>query len=177
MGAGAVLVGIDSYNIDSVDTGERPVHTILLKHEIPIVEHLTGLAALPETGSRLLPSPSRSKASAPSRCGPLDSCSTVSAPSSDTPPAPRTSLVAGRAGIAHIVVSPFQSLRRHGQSPPGRAARTSVNAVRSSAGDRRAGPSRPIFCGRHRAVWASSLSREPYFGWSGPWPITSRSGR
>ncbi len=50
--AGAVLVGIDSFNIDSVDTGERPVHSVLLKNDIPIVEHLTGLAALPEEGSR-----------------------------------------------------------------------------------------------------------------------------
>lgn len=61
VGAGAVLVGIDSYNIDSVDTGERPVHTILLKHEIPIVEHLTGLAALPETGSRFFAVPVKIK--------------------------------------------------------------------------------------------------------------------
>jgi kynurenine formamidase len=59
--AGAVLVGIDSYNIDSVDTGERPVHSILLKHEIPIVEHLTGLAALPETGSRFFAVPVKVK--------------------------------------------------------------------------------------------------------------------
>jgi arylformamidase len=52
VGAGAALVGIDSFNIDSVDTGERPVHSVLLKNEIPIVEHMTGLATLPEQGSR-----------------------------------------------------------------------------------------------------------------------------
>lgn len=50
--AGAALVGIDSFNIDSTDTGERPVHSILLGAEIPIVEHLCGLAALPDRGAR-----------------------------------------------------------------------------------------------------------------------------
>ena len=50
--AGAVLVGIDSFNIDDTDTGERPVHSTLLGREIPIVEHLTGLSAVPERGSR-----------------------------------------------------------------------------------------------------------------------------
>jgi arylformamidase len=43
---GAVLVGIDSANIDSTDDGERPVHTTLLAAGIPIIEHLTGLDAL-----------------------------------------------------------------------------------------------------------------------------------
>ena len=38
---------IDSLNIDGTSTGERPVHSILLKAGIPIVEHLTNLAALP----------------------------------------------------------------------------------------------------------------------------------
>lgn len=50
--AGAALVGIDSMNIDSIATGKRPVHTVLLGREIPIVEHLRGLGAVPETGSR-----------------------------------------------------------------------------------------------------------------------------
>jgi len=48
--AEAVLVGIDSLNIDSMATGERPVHTTLLGHDIPIVEHLRGLAAIPSEG-------------------------------------------------------------------------------------------------------------------------------
>ena len=48
----AVLVGIDSVNIDDTTTGERPAHTILLGAGIPIVEHLTGLAGLPATGAR-----------------------------------------------------------------------------------------------------------------------------
>jgi arylformamidase len=49
---GARLVGIDSYNIDSVADGHRPVHTVLLEAGIPIVEHLTNLAALPARGFR-----------------------------------------------------------------------------------------------------------------------------
>jgi kynurenine formamidase len=50
--AGAAIVGIDSLNIDSVATGERPVHTVLLARDIPIVEHMRGLAAVPEQGGR-----------------------------------------------------------------------------------------------------------------------------
>lgn len=49
---GAVLVGIDSLNIDSIDDGSRPVHTVLLGAEIPICEHLRALELLPDTGSR-----------------------------------------------------------------------------------------------------------------------------
>ncbi len=45
---GAVLVGIDSYNIDSTEGGQRPVHTILLGSEILIVEHMCNLQLLPE---------------------------------------------------------------------------------------------------------------------------------
>lgn len=59
--AGAALVGIDSFNIDSVDTGERPVHSTLLGHEIPIVEHLRGLSALPDKGSRFFAVPVKVK--------------------------------------------------------------------------------------------------------------------
>ncbi len=44
---GASLVGIDSFNIDDVSDGERPVHTILLSAGIPIVEHMTQLNQLP----------------------------------------------------------------------------------------------------------------------------------
>jgi len=62
VGAGAVLVGIDSFNIDSVATGERPVHSVLLGHDIPIVEHLCGLASLPDTGSRFFAVPVKVKA-------------------------------------------------------------------------------------------------------------------
>jgi arylformamidase len=49
---GAVLVGIDSVNIDATPPrGDRPVHTLLLAREIPVVEHLTGLDRLPPTGA------------------------------------------------------------------------------------------------------------------------------
>src|SRR5688572_14380371 len=46
--AGAVLVGIDSHNIDDTRTkNSRPVHTTLLGAEILIAEHLRGLEQLP----------------------------------------------------------------------------------------------------------------------------------
>lgn len=51
---GAALVGIDSVNIDDVSpdaAGARPAHSILLAAGIPIVEHLTNLAAVPTTGA------------------------------------------------------------------------------------------------------------------------------
>lgn len=55
--AGAALVGIDSMNIDSISTGERPVHSILLGRDIPIVEHMRGLHAVPTSGSRFFAVP------------------------------------------------------------------------------------------------------------------------
>ena len=45
----AVLVGIDSFNIDATSDGTRPAHSILLGHDIPIVEHLCGLSELPDS--------------------------------------------------------------------------------------------------------------------------------
>jgi len=50
--AQVACVGIDSLNIDATETSARPVHTTLLRADIPIVEHLTNLAALPERGFR-----------------------------------------------------------------------------------------------------------------------------
>ncbi|MDF1644530.1 MAG: cyclase family protein [Pseudomonadales bacterium] len=44
---GAVLVGIDTYNIDDVSGKERPVHSILLGSDILIVEHLSNLKLTP----------------------------------------------------------------------------------------------------------------------------------
>ena len=41
------LVGIDSLNIDNIETGERPVHTTLLRANILIVEHLCNLERIP----------------------------------------------------------------------------------------------------------------------------------
>jgi kynurenine formamidase len=49
---GALLVGIDSLNIDDTSGGERPVHSTLLSAGIPICEHLTGLQGLPVSGFR-----------------------------------------------------------------------------------------------------------------------------
>ncbi len=48
--AGAVLVGIDSHNIDDTRGKSRPVHSVLLKSEILIVEHLCNLHQLPDRG-------------------------------------------------------------------------------------------------------------------------------
>ncbi len=51
--AGALLVGIDSLNIDDTPPhGERPVHSTLLAAGIPICEHLADLTALPSDGFR-----------------------------------------------------------------------------------------------------------------------------
>jgi kynurenine formamidase len=55
--AGVTLVGIDSLNIDSTVGGERPAHSGLLAAGIPIVEHLTGLDALPTSGARFFAVP------------------------------------------------------------------------------------------------------------------------
>ena len=49
---GAVLVGIDSLNIDDTRGGERPVHSTLLAGGVPIVEHLRGLDQVPTSGFR-----------------------------------------------------------------------------------------------------------------------------
>jgi len=49
---GAALVGIDSLNIDDNSSGERPVHSTLLRHDIPIVEHMTNLDQVPDLGFR-----------------------------------------------------------------------------------------------------------------------------
>ena len=54
---GAAIVGIDSYNIDSTTDGRRPAHSILLGHDIPIVEHLCGLSELPDSGFRFFAVP------------------------------------------------------------------------------------------------------------------------
>lgn len=50
--AGAVLVGIDSHNIDNTSDGSRPVHSTLLRENILIVEHMTDLDRVPEAGFR-----------------------------------------------------------------------------------------------------------------------------
>jgi kynurenine formamidase len=60
--AGATMVGIDSLNIDDTSDLARPVHSTLLGAGIPIVEHLCGLAALPENGARFFAVPVKVKA-------------------------------------------------------------------------------------------------------------------
>ncbi|MEM7030215.1 MAG: cyclase family protein [Chloroflexota bacterium] len=58
---GAALVGIDSLNIDSIQTGHRPVHTTLLGANIPIAEHLTSLDQVPDNGFRFYAAPVKVK--------------------------------------------------------------------------------------------------------------------
>jgi len=59
--AGAALVGIDSLNIDDTADLSRPVHTVLLGAEIPIVEHLRGLDQLPDNNFRFFAVPVKVK--------------------------------------------------------------------------------------------------------------------
>jgi kynurenine formamidase len=53
----AALVGIDSFNIDATRDGNRPAHSILVGHDIPIVEHLCGLGDLPDSGFKFFAVP------------------------------------------------------------------------------------------------------------------------
>lgn len=56
--AGVALVGIDSLNIDDVESGgERPAHSLLLEAGIHVVEHLTNLSELPARGARFTATP------------------------------------------------------------------------------------------------------------------------
>jgi kynurenine formamidase len=59
--SGAALVGIDSYNIDNTQDGNRAAHSILLREGIPIVEHLCGLGELPDTGFKFFAVPVKVK--------------------------------------------------------------------------------------------------------------------
>ena len=59
--AGAALVGIDSLNIDDDKDGTRPTHTTLLGAGVAIVEHMTKLAALPDSGFHFFAVPPRVK--------------------------------------------------------------------------------------------------------------------
>jgi kynurenine formamidase len=56
---GAVLVGIDSLNIDDTGDAARPVHSTLLGAEIPIVEHLCNLGGLPDQQFRFSAVPAK----------------------------------------------------------------------------------------------------------------------
>jgi arylformamidase len=55
--SGVTLVGIDSYNIDDIADGSRPVHSTLLASGIPIVEHLCRLNELPDSPFRFFAVP------------------------------------------------------------------------------------------------------------------------
>ena len=67
--AGAVLVGIDSLNIDDNTDGARPAHTVLLGADIPIVEHMCNLGSLPGSGFKFfaVPAPVKGMGSFPVR--------------------------------------------------------------------------------------------------------------
>ena len=58
---GARFVGIDSLNIDGIETGARPVHTVLLGADIPICEHMCNLEQLPDSGFRFHAAPVKVK--------------------------------------------------------------------------------------------------------------------
>ncbi len=58
---GAVLVGIDSYNIDDVRGNERPVHSTLLGADILIVEHMCQLEEVPNSDFRFYAVPVKVK--------------------------------------------------------------------------------------------------------------------
>ena len=59
--AKTALVGIDSLNIDDDKDGTRPAHTILLRAGVAIVEHMTRLSDLPDSGFRFFAVPPRVK--------------------------------------------------------------------------------------------------------------------
>jgi arylformamidase len=54
---GAVLVGIDTWNIDDTEDMSRPAHSVLLSHGIPIVENLCGLGNLSMEGFQFSAAP------------------------------------------------------------------------------------------------------------------------
>ena len=73
---GAVLVGIDTLNIDDTSAGTRPVHSTLLRAEIPIVEHMTNLSALPNDGFHFSAVPPKITSMEHSQSGPTPSSHT-----------------------------------------------------------------------------------------------------
>jgi len=57
----AVLVGIDSYNIDDTSDLTRPAHSILLGAGIPIVEHMCNLDQIPKNSFKFFAVPIKVK--------------------------------------------------------------------------------------------------------------------
>ena len=60
--AGALVVGIDSLNIDDTGDLSRPAHSVLLRAGVPIVEHMCNLGSLPKSGFRFFAVPVKVKA-------------------------------------------------------------------------------------------------------------------
>jgi kynurenine formamidase len=60
--SGAVFVGIDTLNIDDTSDPARPVHSTLLRADIPICEHMRGLELVPDQGFRFFAVPVKVKA-------------------------------------------------------------------------------------------------------------------
>ena len=58
---GALIVGIDSCNIDNMHVRARPVHSRLLGAGSPICEHMTNLSGLPDEGFRFSAVPPKIK--------------------------------------------------------------------------------------------------------------------
>jgi arylformamidase len=58
---GAVIVGIDTYNIDDTTDGRRPAHTILLGADIPICEHMCNFDQIPARPFRFFAVPVKVK--------------------------------------------------------------------------------------------------------------------
>jgi kynurenine formamidase len=56
---GVSLVGIDSLNIDDMADAARPVHSVLLGADVPIVEHLCNLSRLPQRDFRFFAVPAK----------------------------------------------------------------------------------------------------------------------
>ncbi|MFE7740808.1 cyclase family protein [Nocardia sp. NPDC057455] len=67
--ANVALVGIDSLDIDDTSLPTRPCHHTLLGAGIPIIEQMTNLDSVPDTGAKLvaLPAPVRGTGSFPLR--------------------------------------------------------------------------------------------------------------
>jgi len=57
----AALVGIDSVNIDHMRDKTRPAHSILLRNNVLVVEHIRGLGELPDSGFRFFAVPVKIK--------------------------------------------------------------------------------------------------------------------
>jgi arylformamidase len=78
----AALVGIDSLNIDDTADLRRSSHSILLRHAVPIVEHLCGLGRLPDSGFRFFAVPVKVRA-----FGTFPVRAFAAVPEDETPPA------------------------------------------------------------------------------------------